>query len=130
MLLMTRAPQKDRARIQERFVTEFVENHSSYWLFFPNMPKNFVDLRNKIHVSCVSNNGARKCCCGNEFKPKNSCKVNRPHHSDNKWTLVSIILKNFYITMKYLEGGSSDRCKFAPAKPGAVEDSRGPFMTG
>ena len=28
---------------------------------------------------------------------------------DNKWTLVSIILKDFYITMKYLEGGSSDR---------------------
>ena len=49
---------------------------------------------------------------------------------DNKWTLVSIILKNFYITMKYLKGGSSDRCKFAPAKPGTVEDSRGPFMTG
>ena len=42
---------------------------------------------------------------------------------DNKWTLVSIILKDFYITMKYLEGGSSDRCTFAPAKPGAVEDS-------
>ena len=33
ILLMTRAPQKDRARIQQRFVTEFVENHSSYWLF-------------------------------------------------------------------------------------------------
>ena len=62
---------------------------------------------------------------------KSSCKVNRPHHSRySKWTLVSIILKNFYITMKYLEGGSSDRCKFAPAKPGTVEDSRGPFMTG
>ena len=30
-VLMTRAPQKDRARIQQRFVTEFVENHSSYW---------------------------------------------------------------------------------------------------
>ena len=49
---------------------------------------------------------------------------------DNKWTLVSIILKDFYITMKYLEGGSNDRCTFAPAKPGAVEDSREPFMTG
>ena len=48
----------------------------------------------------------------------------------NKWTLVSIILKNFYIPMKYLEGGSSDGFTFAPAKPGAVEDSRGPFMTG
>ena len=28
--MMTRAPQEDRARIQQRFVTEFVENHSSY----------------------------------------------------------------------------------------------------
>ena len=34
MLLMTRAPQKEGARIQQRFVTEFFENHSSYWLFF------------------------------------------------------------------------------------------------
>ena len=44
--------------------------------------------------------------------------------------MIIIIIKNFYITMKYLEGGSSDRFTFAPAKPGAVEDSRGPFMTG
>ena len=50
---MTRAPQKDRARIQQRFVTEFVENHSSYWLFVFFLPKNFVDLR-KIYMFLAS----------------------------------------------------------------------------
>ena len=79
----------------------------------------------------ASNYGARRYCCGNEFKPKKvAVKSVVLITLDNKWTLVSIILKNFYITMKYLEGGSSDRFTFAPAKPGAVEDSRGPFMTG
>ena len=94
------------------------------------MPKNFVDLRNK-YVPRDNNYGARKYCCGNEFKPKKiAVKSIVLIILDNKRTLGSIILKNFYITMKYLEGRTSDRCKFAPAKPGAVEDSRGPFMTG
>ena len=50
---MTRAPQEDRARIQQRFVTEFVENPSSYWLFVFFLPKNFVDLR-KIYMFLAS----------------------------------------------------------------------------
>ena len=58
---MTRAPQKDRARIQERFVTEFVENHSSYWLlfFFQICRRILSILEINICFSRVSNYGAR-----------------------------------------------------------------------
>ena len=95
------------------------------------MPKNFVDPRNKYmflaSVIMERENAAMEI---NSNLKKIAVKSIVLITLDNKWTLASIIIKNFYITMKYLEAGSSDRCKFAPAKPGAVEDSRGPFMTG
>ena len=98
MLFMTRAPQKDRARIQERFVTEFVENHSSYLLFF-YICRRILSILENIYVSRVSNYGARKYCCGNELKPKKvAVKSIVLITLDNKWMLVPIILKDSFIT--------------------------------
>ena len=68
-------------------------------VFFFQICRRILSILENIYVSRVSNYGARKCCCGNEFKPKKvAVKSIVLITLDNKWTLVSIILKDSYIT--------------------------------